>query len=188
MIVANLEMELQEERERRMRYAILFIVCMVCVSIRTWYEILKKDGRVDLRNKVLFVGIASAMGLMLVSWFAMCPLDPLRVTPPAVLRWLGLLVVILGWILVLGGLIQLRGVENIDHLVTTGLFRKLRHPMYTGFACWIVGSIVYWGAVVSIIAGAVLVGNIIYWRELEERKMEADWGDSYRAYRLGTWL
>ncbi len=36
-------------------------------------------------------------------------------------------------------MIQLKGLENINHLVTTGLFSKIRHPMYDGFILWILG-------------------------------------------------
>lgn len=39
----------------------------------------------------------------------------------------------LALVLAIGGLVQLRGLENIDHLVTTGLYSRIRHPMYVGF-------------------------------------------------------
>jgi protein-S-isoprenylcysteine O-methyltransferase Ste14 len=55
--------------------------------------------------------------------------------------------------LAVGALIQLRGVENIKHMVTAGLFRKIRHPMYTGFILWIFGWSVYHGALLSLAIG-----------------------------------
>lgn len=66
------------------------------------------------------------------------------------------------------GAIQLKGVENIDHLVTSRLFFRLPHPMYTGFILSILGWIIYNGAVFIMIAEFISSGNIPYWRGLEE--------------------
>jgi len=91
-------------------------------------------------------------------------------------------------VLAVGGLVQLRGVEHIDHLVTTGLFSRIRHPMYAGFVLWIVGWATSYGALGSLTVGALCIGNILYWRHLEENALEAQYGERYRAYRLGTWF
>jgi protein-S-isoprenylcysteine O-methyltransferase Ste14 len=79
-------------------------------------------------------------------------------------------------------------VENVDHLVTTGLFAKIRHPMYAGFILWIVGWATTYGAFVSLAAGVLCIGNILYWRHLEEGALEACYGARYRDYRAGTWF
>ena len=91
-------------------------------------------------------------------------------------------------VLFLAGLIQLRGVENIDHLVTTGFFAGVRHPMYLGFTLWILGWAVFWGAFVSLAVGLVGIGNILLWRHLEERHLEKRYGEAYRSYRARTWF
>jgi protein-S-isoprenylcysteine O-methyltransferase Ste14 len=90
--------------------------------------------------------------------------------------------------LALGALFQLKGVENIDHLVTTGLFSRLRHPMYTGFILWILGWAIFYGAVASLVVGCVGIGNILFWGRLEDANLEARYGKSYREYRQGTWF
>ena len=82
----------------------------------------------------------------------------------------------------------MRGLENIDHLATNGLFSKIRHPMYAGFMLWIMGWVVFYGAAVSLIVGLVCVGNILYWRRLEEEKLASDFGEDYRRYRATTWF
>jgi protein-S-isoprenylcysteine O-methyltransferase Ste14 len=88
----------------------------------------------------------------------------------------------------MGAVIQLRGLEDIDHLVKTGLFSKIRHPMYTGFILWIVGWGVYHNAVISLAAGMVGIGIILYWQGLEEAALESQFGEDYRAYRKETWF
>lgn len=166
-------------------FLVLFVVCLIS---RTSYELLKKAGRVDRGSKPVFAMIFGVMILLWMSWFSMCPLDPLKLALPGILRWIGLGAVIVGLGLALGALAQLRGVENIDHLVTTGLFTKIRHPMYTGFMLWILGWAVYHSAIISLVAGLVGIGNIIYWKRLEEEELESRYGEIYREYRKGTWF
>ena len=169
-------------------YLIALGIYLACLAIRTGYEILKKAGKANPRSTLLFSLILLVMCLLWTSWFYMCPQDPLHVPLPGVVRWLGLAILAAGLALAVGALIQLRGVENIDHLVTTGFFARLRHPMYLGFIFWIFGWAIYHGAGASLIAGIVGMGNIIYWRRLEEDHLEETYGDEYRAYRARTWF
>ena len=156
--------------------------------IRTGYELLKRAGRVNPKSTSVFAVIFAVMCLMLVSWFSLCPLDPFRLALPVLLRGVGLSMVILGLGLSIGGIVQLRGLENINHLVTTGLFSKLRHPIYSGFILWILGWAVYHGAIFSLVIGFVGIGNILYWRRLEEESLELWYGEHYRTYRRETWF
>jgi protein-S-isoprenylcysteine O-methyltransferase Ste14 len=169
-------------------YLVALSLCLAGLAIRTGYELLKKAGRVNPRNKVVFSVVFVGMILMLTSWFIMGPSDPQRVGLPAVVRWLGLGASVAGLGIALGGWIQLRGLENIDHLVTSGLFSKIRHPMYAGFTLWILGWVVFYGAAVSLVVGLVCIGNIVYWRRLEEEKLASDYGEDYRRYRVATWF
>jgi hypothetical protein len=93
----------------------------------------QESGRVNLKSKILSYLIFSAMCLTWVIWFMMCLVDPYAIDLPVTVRWIGFGVFLLACGLALGALIQLRGLEDIDHLVAGGLFSKLRHPMYAGF-------------------------------------------------------
>jgi methanethiol S-methyltransferase len=99
-----------------------------------------------------------------------------------------MLMLVAGLGLALGGLIRLKGLENIDRLVTGGIFAKLRHPMYTGFVLWILGWVIFYGAALSLMIGMLCAAGIPYWRRLEELRLEAQFGDAYRSYRKGTWF
>ena len=162
-------------------------LCLIGLAIRSGYELLKKAGKVDTKNRAIFAVVFVAMCLMLASWPVMCPLDPWRIALPGIARGFGLGLVTVALALAVGGLVQLRGLENIDHLVTTGLFTRIRHPMYSGFILWIVGWVVCYGAGASFVVGVVCIGNILYWRRLEEGTLAAQYGEDYRAYRSQTW-
>jgi protein-S-isoprenylcysteine O-methyltransferase Ste14 len=60
--------------------------------------------------------------------------------------------------------------------------------MYLGFILWILGWAVFQGSVVGLALGLVGIANILLWRRLEERHLEARYGDVYRTYRAGTWF
>jgi protein-S-isoprenylcysteine O-methyltransferase Ste14 len=169
-------------------FYIALAIYLSALAIRNGYEILKETGRVNPKNQALFLVILVVMILLWLSWFFMCPVDPLALDLPAAIQYLGLAVVVIGLILAVGALIQLRGVENIEHLVTTGLFARLRHPMYLGFVFWILGWAIYNGAAISLMAGLVGIGCIIYWRSLEEVHLEKMHGEKYVAYRQQTWF
>jgi protein-S-isoprenylcysteine O-methyltransferase Ste14 len=169
-------------------YLVFLGLYLGSLIVRTCYELLKKAGKVNPKSTIVFAAIFAVMCLMWVSWFNMGPLDPWRLALPSIVRWIGLGVVIVGMGLAVGALVQLRGVENIDHLVTAGLFSKLRHPMYTGFIFWILGWAIFHGAVVSLVVGFVGIGNILYWRRLEDENLEEWYGESYREYRQRTWF
>jgi protein-S-isoprenylcysteine O-methyltransferase Ste14 len=171
---------------------ISFVVPAVafCLGLagRVTYELLQEAGRVNPRSTRVFALVFLAMTLFWSGWFTMCLADPLPLDLPEAVHVAGMAGVLLGTSLALGALFQLRGLENIDRLVTTELFARLRHPMYTGFLFWIIGWAVFHGAAASAVAGAVGVAAILWWRRLEDRRLETRFGEPYRRYRARTWF
>ena len=169
-------------------YFILVALFIVCLLIRSGYELLKDAGKVNPENKLIFAFIFTTMCALWTCWFGLCPMDPFKVALPEILQRGGLVLFIVGMILAIGALLQLRGLENVDHLVTSGLFAKIRHPMYTGFVLWILGWSTYHDAVASLIVGLIGIANILYWRRVEESRLLARYGQTYEKYRLTTWF
>jgi protein-S-isoprenylcysteine O-methyltransferase Ste14 len=169
-------------------YSGVAAVFLAALAIRTGYEYLKRAGTLDARSPALFAVILLDMMLLWASWFTMCLTEPGRPAVPAAVAAAGLAAVAGGTVLAVGALLQLRGVENIDHLVTTGFFARVRHPMYLGFVLWILGWAVFHGAIVSLAIGLIGIGNILLWRRLEERDLEGSYGAAYRSYRAQTWF
>ena len=168
-------------------YFVSAILFLFCNAVRFAYEFLKEARKINPESKPVFALILTAMLVLWVSWFSLCPADPYRVGLPEFIRWCGFGLFVIGTVLAFIALIQLRGVENIDHLVTSGLFKKLRHPMYAGFLLWIVGWSTYHGAVLSLGIGLVGIGNVLWWGRLEDVRLEAQFGPEYQQYRLTTW-
>jgi protein-S-isoprenylcysteine O-methyltransferase Ste14 len=165
--------------------ASLFIVCL---ALRGAYELLKEAHKIQPQSKPVFAFILTVMLVLWVSWFILCPLDPMHAVFPEFARWIGLAIFSAGLVLAIGALIQLRGVENIDHLVTTGFFKKIRHPMYVGFIAWILGWSLLHSAPVSLGIGIIGIGSVLWWRHLEEARLKQQFGTAYDTYRLTTWF
>jgi protein-S-isoprenylcysteine O-methyltransferase Ste14 len=168
------------------RFLIPLILCVAGVAARTVYELLKKEGRIDTRSAVVLSTMVAMMTAFLTSWVFMCPNDPLHVYAGKAARWIGHSIAFAGVCLAAGGLARLKKVENVDHLVTTGLFARIRHPMYTGFIAWISGWVICFGSATSAAVAVFCIGNILYWRLLEERALELRYGEEYRRYRERT--
>jgi hypothetical protein len=59
-------------------YLVVAGVCLVCLVVRTGYELLKERKQVNTRNKAIFAAVFVAMCLMLSSWPGMALADPSR--------------------------------------------------------------------------------------------------------------
>jgi protein-S-isoprenylcysteine O-methyltransferase Ste14 len=73
-------------------------------------------------------------------------------------------------------------------LVTSGLYSKIRNPIYVFGMVMIVGVIlIVQRPVLWLFLAAVLIGQIIRARR-EAHVLEAAFGDEYREYRRKTWF
>jgi len=169
-------------------FLIAAILFLLCLAIRSVYELLKEAHKINPESKPVFIMIFAAMCVLWVSWFSLCLKDQGGIDLPVFIPWIGLIIFIIGTVLAVGALIQLRGVENIKHLVTNGFFKKIRHPMYTGFICWILGWSLYHKAVISLAIGILAIVSVLWWRHLEDKRLEVQFGSTYQQYRLRTWF
>jgi protein-S-isoprenylcysteine O-methyltransferase Ste14 len=79
-------------------------------------------------------------------------------------------------------------IRQTHELVTTGVYRHVRHPMYAAFFLWAVAQALLLPNWIAGPAGLVGFGTLFglrVWRE--ERMLEAAFGDAYRAYAARTW-
>jgi protein-S-isoprenylcysteine O-methyltransferase Ste14 len=104
---------------------------------------------------------------------------------PEYIRYSGLILFILGLFFFVIPLIQLRGLENIYHLVTTGIFSIIRHPMYLGMIFWAIGYPVFMKAEFTLISSILWIANILYWKFLEEKELLYTFKD-YESYKKRT--
>ncbi len=81
------------------------------------------------------------------------------------------------------GLAELEPHRHRQHLVTSGIRARVRHPIYLGHLCEIIGWCMGTGLVaLFVMAGFALLTGAIMLRT-EDRELEARFGEAYRDYR-----
>jgi protein-S-isoprenylcysteine O-methyltransferase Ste14 len=81
--------------------------------------------------------------------------------------------------------------QNATALVTTGVYRYTRNPMYVGLALVVLGWAAFLGSAVALLGIVVFVAYITRFQIVpEERVLSAKFGADYSAYtsRVRRWL
>jgi len=79
-------------------------------------------------------------------------------------------------------------IRETHQLITTGVYRHVRHPMYAAFFLWAIAQALLLPNWIAGPAGLLGFGTLFGLRlRHEERMMEATFGDAYRAYAARTW-
>ena len=76
--------------------------------------------------------------------------------------------------------------EGKGQLVTTGIYRYIRHPQYTGFQLITLGMLCEWATLPLLIMYPILVGLYYRLARREEADMREEFGPAYDAYRART--
>ena len=133
-----------------------------------------------------------------VMWLIAAMTPALRISVPARLFVAAGLAAVGALIVVLGVLAFLRARTTVDPtapgaasaLVTTGIYRVTRNPMYLGFAVALLG----WAAFLQNPLGVLVVAAFVVYIdrfqiEPEERALEARFGSDFRRYtrKVGRW-
>jgi protein-S-isoprenylcysteine O-methyltransferase Ste14 len=161
-------------------------------------------GQVEWRSKGTFAAFILALfaemfGIPLMVYILSPLLPDLRFTQvgrflpvlmslnPRYFGWpgavLGAWMTLMGMLLVMAGWVQ---VHRATGLVTTGLYRYVRHPQYLGLFLIITGWILHWATWPTLLMYPILL--VIYYRlaRQEEKTLEQAFGTEYKTYRQRT--
>lgn len=96
---------------------------------------------------------------------------------------------ILSYIFIGGGFIMLSSAweklykaQKQRKLATTGLYARIRHPQYVGFVAIMLGFLLQWPTIVTIVMFPVLVFMYARLAKIEEKEMEKEFGKDYEKY------
>lgn len=89
---------------------------------------------------------------------------------------IGLLLIAVGW----------RQIHRATGLVTTGIYRYIRHPQYTGMFLFTLGWILHWPSVVTLVLWPVLVAAYVWLARREEEGVIEEFGEAYLEYARRT--
>ncbi|MEW6456420.1 MAG: isoprenylcysteine carboxylmethyltransferase family protein [Acidobacteriota bacterium] len=92
------------------------------------------------------------------------------------ISFIGLALIAIGW----------AQIHRAKGLVTTGIYRYIRHPQYMGIFLFIFGWIVHWPSVVTLILWPILIGAYVWLAKQEERQAVEEFGTLYLEYAKRT--
>lgn len=168
-------------------FYIVFGVCFVCYLTRTVYQVLeyKKSRIAAHRSMPTIIGVV--MFLQWFFWFSMNFFDPVRIALPTWLRYTGLALFGAGAILLILAHRHFGGYGREDRVITTGIYSKIRHPMYLGFMLWLIGFPLFLQSIVTLASAVIWITCFICWQILEEKDLEVKLRD-YKEYKKKTWF
>ena len=166
---------------------ISFAVCFICFAIRTLYNYLNYPGSKFTAKKWVTVFIYGVMAILWFAWFQMNFTDPLKPSLPLWLRAIGLVFFIVGVSLFLFAHAGLGRSKDKGQLVMSGIYSRIRNPMYLGFILWVIGFPVFVQSMLTLASAVLWTVHFLIWKRLEEKDLERRFKD-YRAYKARTWF
>jgi len=134
-------------------------------------------------NIVTLVGVI--VGLILFATYAM----NFAWTP---LRIVGVAIALPAFILFCIARVQLGGSFSVEAkataLVTTGIYSKIRNPIYVFGAIMTLGVIIWAGQPLLLLFYVILIPMQIIRARKESQVLEAKFGDAYIEYKKKTWF
>ena len=107
-------------------------------------------------------------------------------------RYIGLTITVLASVLFLTARYQLGESFSINpqakHLVTSGVYSRIRNPLYVFSTLMILGAVIAYQQPVFLLIPAAIVVVQATRAHREARVLEAAFGDAYREYRKRTWF
>ncbi|HEB93957.1 MAG TPA: isoprenylcysteine carboxylmethyltransferase family protein [Gammaproteobacteria bacterium] len=98
----------------------------------------------------------------------------------ALVMGLSLVLMLMGYTLLSKGWTQIHAAHG--GLVTEGIYAYARHPQYTGLFLVIIGFLVQWPTLLTVLMAPVLLYAYVHLARVEERRAEAEFGEAYNEY------
>lgn len=167
---------------------VLFLGPAAVAFRRARFE-LKRDERISAVtfSAALFAYTSLAAGVVLGAWLNAWPLP--------IIQWisqtLGVTLVLTGAAVYLRARLQLRSFRQTwglqtDKLLTSGIYRLLRHPQNVGWGLCLAGIALLGRSGVALGLTGVYVVACLIWLPIEEAFLERRFGSSYARYRAQT--
>lgn len=166
----------------------LFLIPAAVAFRRAKFE-LKLDERISTVTftAAVFAYSALAIGVALSSW--------LHVWPVSIVEWIsqtfGLASVLVGAIVYLTARLQLWSFRQTwalrtDKLLTSGIYRLLRHPQNSGWGFLLAGVALLGRSGAALILTGAYVVTCFVWLPVEDAFLQRRFGSSYSRYRRST--
>lgn len=94
--------------------------------------------------------------------------------------------ILVGAVLAIFGWRQLHAAAKEGRMASGGLYKYIRHPQYTGFFLFLLGSMINWPTLMTMLTLPILWVVYLKLAKSEESDAIAEFGDQYRTYMART--
>lgn len=100
--------------------------------------------------------------------------------------FIGFGIVIVGVMLIFRGWYLIYSAQKEDRLVTEGIYSYIRHPQYTGIFLVLIGQLIHWPTLPTLLLFPLIVWLYYRLAKKEEQHMVDTFGQAYERYREQT--
>ena len=179
----------EEAWKMNIGFLIAFMVCLVGYVFHTVMHILEYRGSELAKSKNADATMALFITAGYIGWGFMMYTDPIKMdVRNYIAAPLGLLIGLTGLIMLVLSTIAKKGFHELDHLVTKGIYSKLRNPMYLGIILMHIGFPLASRSLLTLLTTAMWTILILLWKYMEEQDLEKKFGAEYLEYKGKTFF
>lgn len=150
----------------------------------------RKSTMSTWKSKGVFIAFVIALMTEMFGWplliFLIAPLVKVPALHETMRSILGHAGPLIGtWLSMLGVLLIAVGwykIHRAEGLVTSGIYKYIRHPQYTGIFMFTFGWILHWPSLITLILWPVLVAAYVWLAKREENVVTQEFGEAYLEY------
>ena len=101
---------------------------------------------------------------------------------------LGIALSVIGFGLFVYSEMKKGSVGEEQELVTTGIYSKVRHPMYIGIILFHIGLPLIFKSFMAMVSTVLWAAFVFAWKVFEEKNLERQFGEKYVEYEKKTWF
>ena len=164
------------------------VLCFAGYATRFALHFYQYKKRTDLAPWIYTFSVVVVF-LGYLGWGFWCGNDPVKMSISSSFSLpLGIVFAVIGFGLFVYSELKKGSVGEEQELVTTGIYSKLRHPMYVGIIIFHIGLPLIFKSFIALVSTVLWAVIILAWTVYEERNLVRQFGEKYNEYKRKTWF
>lgn len=173
--------------KRIMNYIpIAIVIIHACVSVYFMYLDSNQSMRENFFNLPVFM--QKIIPVLYVGSILILPVLPqIRMELSSYITIpIGIVFSVVGWSFIFAALYQFGNIPSLrkkSNLITSGIFKIVRHPIYAGTLMAVFGWMILWKSLILMLYFPVLFLFYLIWHYVEEKILQEEYGEEYTTYQ-----